>query len=368
MSRKKSPKKRGKRIPSGHPGRGVPQVSRAERRNAFGLVAGTDSPEASVVEREDGVRLNRWLAERGVGSRRACDALVLDAGVEVNGEIMMEPGYRVMSDDVIKVNGSQIKDVRRLYYLFYKPKGVLCTAEKRETRPRVGDLVDHLVPSRVYPVGRLDEESEGLLLLTNDGDFAHMMMHPSFGVPKTYVAIIPAQLKASDVAGLRAGAWVDGVKIVPENLKVIRKTRGSTMVEVVIREGRNREVRRLFARHGLGVKRLKRVRIGSLGVKGVRRGGLRPLTRAERDELVGIAMHTPDRGEVEAGAESKIGKKRATAPRKVTKKDMLSKRKSGPKKKKSQSVKKKAAKRKPIQRKSTRKKPSRRGEGRKYKS
>lgn len=361
MSRRKPPKKRGKRTPSGHQGRGTPKVSRAEKRNAFALVAGTDSPDSAVTSREDGVRLNRWLAERGVGSRRACDALVLDAGVEVNGEIMLEPGYRVMSGDVVKVNGRQIKDVRRLYYLFYKPRGVLCTAEKRETRPRVGDLVDHLVPSRVYPVGRLDEDSEGLLLLTNDGDFAHMMMHPSFGVPKTYVAQIPGQMKAADVAGLRAGAWVDGVKIVPESLKVIRKTRGSTMVEVVIREGRNREVRRLFARHGFGVKRLKRVRIGSLGVKGVRRGGLRPLTRAERDELVAIAQKSVDGGEVSSeleadgdSAERKPkGKARPSKPYGKTSKRKVSKKKASAKRKP-------ARKKKPM----TRKKVSRRGEGR----
>ncbi len=343
MSRRKPPKKRGKRVPSGHIGRGKPKVSQAERRNAFALVAGTDSPESAVVERRDGVRLNRWLAERGVGSRRACDALVLDAGVEVNGEIMMEPGYRVMPDDVVKVNGSQIKDVRRLYYLFYKPRGVLCTAEKAETRPRVGDLVDHLVPSRVYPVGRLDEDSEGLLLLTNDGDFAHMMMHPSFGVPKTYVAMIPSQLKAADISGLRQGAWVDGVKIVPESVKIIRKTRGSTMVEIVIREGRNREVRRLFARHGFGVKRLKRVRIGSLGVKGVRRGGLRPLTRAERDELVAIAMRSNDPAEVESGDggdESKKGKAYGSRKPAMKKKPVSRKKKT-------------SARRKPVRKKKT---------------
>ncbi len=297
MTRNNPRKKRSKRVPSGHHGRGKPKVTPAEQRNAHGLLAGTDSPEGGVEEARLGVRLNRWLAERGVDSRRKCDALIQEGGIEVNGEIRMDPGYRVQPGDEIRVAGRLIKEVRRLYYLFYKPRGVLCTADKRETRPRVGDLVDHLVPGRIYPVGRLDEDSEGLLLLTNDGDFAHMMMHPSFGVPKTYVVQVSQPVNADDLARLREGAWIDGTKVVPDRVKPVRRTKGSTQVEVVIREGRNREVRRLFARHGFGVKKLKRVRIGAIGVKGVRRGGLRPLTRSERDELVEIARADSGRGD-----------------------------------------------------------------------
>lgn len=288
MSRNNPRKRRTNRRKPGHQGRGAPKVSSAERRNAHGLVASTDSPDSGVVDQR-GVRLNRWLAERGVDSRRKCDALVQEGSVEVNGEIRLDPGYRVQPEDEIRVDGQPVREVRRLYYLFYKPRGVLCTADKRETRPRVGDLVDHLVPSRVYPVGRLDEDSEGLLLLTNDGDFAHMMMHPSFGVPKTYVVFTPLIVRQQDLDALRGGAWIDGQKVVPERVRIVRRTKAGTSLEIVLREGRNREVRRLLARHGFGVKRLKRVRIGDLGVKGVRRGGLRPLTRTERDRLVAVA-------------------------------------------------------------------------------
>ena len=288
MSRNNPRKRRTNRRKPGHHGRGAPKVSSAERRNAHGLVASTDSPESGVVDQR-GVRLNRWLAERGVDSRRKCDALVQEGSVEVNGEIRLDPGYRVQPGDEIRVDGQPVREVRRLYYLFYKPRGVLCTADKRETRPRVGDLVDHLVPSRVYPVGRLDEDSEGLLMLTNDGDFAHMMMHPSFGVPKTYVVFTPLIVRQQDLDALRGGAWIDGQKVVPERVRIVRRTKAGTSLEIVLREGRNREVRRLLARHGFGVKRLKRVRIGDLGVKGVRRGGLRPLTRTERDRLVAVA-------------------------------------------------------------------------------
>lgn len=289
MTRHNPRKRRPNRRKAGHHGRGTPAVSKAERRNAHGLVAATDSPVEGVVDQQ-GVRLNRWLAERGIDSRRKCDSLIQEGGVEVNGEIRLDPGYRVQPEDEVRVEGRVVREVRRLYYLFYKPKGVLCTADKRETRPRVGDLVDHLVPSRVYPVGRLDEDSEGLLLLTNDGDFAHMMMHPSFGVPKTYVVLTPQPVSHETVDAVRGGAWIDGQKVVPEAVRIVRRTKGGTSLEVVIREGRNREVRRMLARHGIGVKRLKRVRIGPLGVKGVRRGGLRPLKRGERDALVALAQ------------------------------------------------------------------------------
>lgn len=319
MTRNNPRKKRPNRRKAGHHGRGAPQVSAAERRNAHGLLAATDSPESGVVDQR-GVRLNRWLAERGVDSRRKCDALIQEGGVEVNGEIRMDPGYRVQPEDEIRVDGRPIREVRRLYYLFYKPRSVLCTADKRETRPRVGDLVDHLVPSRVYPVGRLDEDSEGLLLLTNDGDFAHMMMHPSFGVPKTYVVVTGMHVRQQDLDALRGGAWIDGQKVVPERVKVIRASKGGTSLEIVILEGRNREVRRLLARHGFGVKRLKRVRIGDLGVKGVRRGGMRPLTRAERDSLVRYAQVEQAPGEFEPDEEeanSTISRRSASSPQRA---------------------------------------------------
>jgi len=147
-----------------------------------------------------------------------------------------------------------------------------------------------MVPSRVYPVGRLDEDSEGLILLTNDGDFSQLIAHPSHGVKKTYVCMISSSMSGDDLERLRAGAWIEGSKVIPDNARIIRRTPSSTMLEITISEGRNREVRRLLARFGLGVKRLKRVRIGSLGITGVKRGMLRPLSRAERDSLVKMAL------------------------------------------------------------------------------
>ena len=302
-------RKKAARKPAAGRGRGKPKVHPTARRKAAALVESAPAPRDGVTSDERGMRLNRWLAEQGVDSRRKCDALVLEGAVEVDGEVVTEPGRRVLPGQEVRVNGVRIKPVRRLYYLFYKPKGVLVTNDPRETRPRVCDLVDPLAPSRVYPVGRLDEDSEGLLVLTNDGAFAEMVAHPRHGVPKTYVCLVPGSVSGDVVAELRKGTWLDGVKVVPERVRIVRRTPKSTSLEVVLREGRNREIRRLLARHGLGVKRLKRVRIGPVGVQGLKRGQLRPLTREERDALVAIARG--DGADASAGGGRRTGRRGA---------------------------------------------------------
>jgi len=275
---------------SGHPGKGHAKSTTAQRRRAHGaVVAAGSAGEGVAPENPEGVRLNRWLAERGVASRRKCDALIQEGSVEVNGQILMEPGYRVQPGDTVRVEGRPIKEVRRLYYLFYKPKGVICTDDPRENRTRVSDLVAPLVAGRVYTVGRLDEDSEGLLLLTNDGDFANLIAHPRHGVAKTYLVQVPGHVQVDAIKELRGGVWLADGKVVPERVRISHRAQSYTTVEITMREGRNREVRRLLARVGFKVRNLKRVRIGELGVKGVKRGGIRPLTRAERDELVAAA-------------------------------------------------------------------------------
>ncbi len=293
-ARKRAVKPRRKHA-TGHPGKGHAKGTDAQRRRAHGAVVAAGSAAEGVTEANpQGVRLNRWLAERGVASRRKCDELIQEGSVEVNGEILLEPGYRVKEGDEIRVEGRPVKEVRRLYYLFYKPKGVICTDDPRETRTRVSDLVASLVAGRVYTVGRLDEDSEGLILLTNDGDFANLVAHPSHGVPKTYLVEVPGHVHVDAVRELREGVWLADGKVLPERVRISRRGSTTTTVEITMREGRNREVRRLLARVGFKVKNLKRVRIGELGVKGVKRGGIRPLTRAERDGLVALARQTPE--------------------------------------------------------------------------
>ena len=237
----------------------------------------------------NGTRLNRWLAERGVSSRRKADELIRDGLVAINGRPVTELGVRVQPGDKVTVDGRALRDVPKLYFAFYKPKGVLCTDDPRENRPRVRDLVERQVRARVYPIGRLDEESEGLLLLTNDGDFANRIAHPRYRVPRTYVVKIGGELKQEALAQLRGGVRLAEGKIVPNRVRIIHETRETTTVEVVVREGINREIRRMFAKLGFKVRALKRVRIGPVGLTGVRRGLVRPLTGEEREGLMALA-------------------------------------------------------------------------------
>lgn len=338
MRRKVSKKRKG---PAAGIGRGKPKISKRAKRVAHGFVAASDAPETAVrgggIEDtpEGGVRLNRWLAEQGVDSRRKCDEKIFSGEVTVNGRIVDTPGYRVQEGDEIAVNGQKIRVSRRLYYVFYKPKGVLCTNDPRETRTRLCDLVDPMVPSRVYPVGRLDEDSEGLILLTNDGDFSNLIAHPRFGIEKSYVCQVGNAMTGEDLTRLRGGAYIDGVKVVPSNARILRKSPKNTLMEISIHEGRNREIRRLLARFGLNVKRLKRVRIGPLGISGVKKGMLRPLSREERDALVEMARAGGD----EAGFEPR----RKFTPR--SGRDDKPKRKSSPRGKMSKKVTKNPKKR-----------------------
>ncbi|TAH36980.1 MAG: rRNA pseudouridine synthase [Planctomycetota bacterium] len=237
-----------------------------------------------------GVRLNRWLAERGVASRRKADALIESGAVAINGAPVTELGVRVQPGDKVTVNGEAVRDVRKLYFAFNKPKGVLCTDDPRENRTRVRDLVEPLVRTRVYSIGRLDEDSEGLLLLTNDGDFANLIAHPRYRVPRTYVVKVAGQVTTEDLAGLREGVRLAEGRIVPNRVRVLHKSHDNTTLEVMVREGINREIRRIFAKLGHKVRNLKRVRIGPVGLTGVRRGTLRPLREEEREALVALAQ------------------------------------------------------------------------------
>ncbi|MDP6962925.1 MAG: pseudouridine synthase, partial [Planctomycetota bacterium] len=282
-------KKSSRKKPVAGSGRGRTTRTKRQKRLAAAAIESSSSAREGIkpkAAQQSGVRLNKWLAEQGVDSRRKCDEKIFGGEVSVNGSVVTEPGYRVEDGDDVRVDGVKISVERRLYYLFYKPKGVLCTNDPRESAVRVCDLVDPLVPSRVHSVGRLDKESEGLLLLTNDGDFSQVITHPSYGIRKTYICYINHSVAHADIEKARDGAYIDGVKVIPESLRLVNSTKKGATVEVTISEGRNREVRRVLARFDMRVKRLKRVRIGNLSVAKLKRGAIRPLTKKERDDLV----------------------------------------------------------------------------------
>ena len=241
-----------------------------------------------------GIRLQKVLAAAGIGSRRASEELIAAGRVTVDG-VVAELGRRVdPATAVIHVDGDRIVVRDDLVYLaLNKPRGVLSAMSDSRGRPTVGDLVAER-PERLFHVGRLDSDSEGLLLFTNDGDLAHRLMHPSFGVLKTYLATVPGPV-AKDVARrLRIGIELEDGPVRVDAFRVVQTQGKQAIVEVVLHEGRKHIVRRLLDEVGHPVSRLVRTRIGPVQLGGQRVGTLRPLTRAEVADLYRLAGEAPE--------------------------------------------------------------------------
>lgn len=238
---------------------------------------------------DEGVRLQKVLAAAGVGSRRACEQLIDELRVEVNGRVVETQGMRVDPErDVIRVDGSRIPPTRHhVYRVLNKPRGVVSTMEDPEGRRCLADLVADR-PERLFHVGRLDTDTEGLLILTNDGELAHRLSHPSFEVPKTYLAQVTGTVDRETIATLRKGIELDDGPVRPDRVKVVGSTEKRTMVEIVVHEGRNRIVRRTFDAIGHPVRRLARTRIGPVRLGRLPVGKHRELTRDELGQLLDL--------------------------------------------------------------------------------
>jgi len=235
------------------------------------------------------VRLQKVLAAAGLGSRRACEELIAAGRVTVDGEVA-ELGARIdPASAVVHVDGDRIV-VRDdlVYFALNKPRGVLSAMSDARGRRTVGDLVGERA-ERLFHVGRLDADSEGLLLLTNDGQLAHQLMHPSFGVLKTYLATVPAPVGKQVARQLRAGVTLEDGPVSVDGFRIVQQQSGQAIVEVVLHEGRKHIVRRLLAEVGHPVSRLVRTRIGPVHLGGQRAGTLRPLTRTEIADLHRLA-------------------------------------------------------------------------------
>lgn len=241
-----------------------------------------------------GERLQKVLAAAGLGSRRACEELIADGRVTVDGQVA-ELGLRVdPGTAVIHVDGDRIVVRDDLVYLaLNKPRGVLSAMSDTRGRRTVGDLVAGRA-ERLFHVGRLDADSEGLLLLTNDGALAHRLMHPSFGVMKTYLATVPAPVSRQVARRLRSGVVLDDGPAQVDAFRVVQTHANQAIVEVVLHEGRKHIVRRLLAEVGHPVSRLVRTRFGPVHLGGQRAGTLRPLTRAEIADLHRLAESAPE--------------------------------------------------------------------------
>jgi 23S rRNA pseudouridine2605 synthase len=234
------------------------------------------------------VRLNKYLADHGIASRRKCDELIAGGQVTVDGAVTTELGRRIDPErEAVEIDGYFLKPHgrRRRYYLLNKPAGVVCTNEPRETRRRAVDLITDARKGRIYTVGRLDEESSGLILLTNDGDFANRIMHPRYGVEKTYLVRVAGRIEDDALMRIREGVHLSEGRTSGARVLVDKRMRDQSMLTVTLREGMNREIRRAFAQVGYKVLDLRRVRIGPLTDRGLKVGRWREV---ERDEVAAL--------------------------------------------------------------------------------
>jgi 23S rRNA pseudouridine2605 synthase len=229
-------------------------------------------------------RLQKLMAHAGVGSRRQCEQLILAGRVRVDGQTVRELGTRVGPEQKIEVDGVPIKIERLVYWLVNKPRGYLCTNRDPGRRPLAIDLVPQ-VSQRVYTVGRLDEASEGLLLLTNDGELAHRLMHPRYGIEKTYIVQVAGNPTHEERQRLLKGVWLAEGHVKARQVKRLKRQGESTWLRIVLAEGKNREIRRMLARLGHKVLHLKRVAIGPVQMGKLPRGKARRLSSTELDAL-----------------------------------------------------------------------------------
>lgn len=229
------------------------------------------------------IRLNKYLAMCVVASRRAADRMIESGRVRVNGRSVRDMGVKIDPDkDIVRVDGKEVHPPRRnIYVLLNKPKGYVTTVSDERGRKTVFDLIK--LKARLFPVGRLDLNSEGLLLLTNDGELAHRLMHPRFKISKTYRVRLDRDFNPDDFEALTSGIELEDGVTLP--CKARFYTDSGERLEITIREGRNRQVKRMFAALGYDVKALKRIRFGPLELKDVTRGQWRYLTPKEIREL-----------------------------------------------------------------------------------
>ncbi|MGI6721427.1 MAG: pseudouridine synthase [Anaerovoracaceae bacterium] len=231
------------------------------------------------------MRLNKYIAQSGYASRRKADELTRNGNVKINGQVMKEPGYDVLPEDKVEVNGSLIGSAeKKVYVMVNKPRGVVTTMKDEKDRPVVADLVSD-IPERLFPVGRLDFNTTGLLLMTNDGEMANKLAHPSHKVGKTYRAKVAGVLSDKKLAVLRKGVDIGGFVTGEAQVEVVRQTRKSAIVDITIHEGKNRQVRRMFKAVGCPVQELHRMAIGDIYLSRLKEGHYRKLTRQEIDYL-----------------------------------------------------------------------------------
>ena len=233
------------------------------------------------------IRINKFLAELGVGSRRAIDKMIEEKRIKVNG-VLAESGIKVDKSDKISVNGKllEFEKKKKVYFMLNKPKRVLSTAKDERGRKTVIDLID--TKERIFPIGRLDYDTEGLLLLTNDGEIFNKVIHPRTEVYKTYLVEARGNINMTTLNKLKRGVMLDDKMTLPAKAKILLADERHTELHFAIKEGRNRQVRRMFELVGHPVINLKRIMLGELNLDGLEVGEYRPLTKKEINYLYSL--------------------------------------------------------------------------------
>ena len=225
-------------------------------------------------------RLQKILASAGIDSRRKCEELILQGVVRVNGKVVDTlPVFADAEEDTITVNGRQVRSVRKVYFLLNKPKGVICTNFDPQGRTKAIDLIP--ASERIFCVGRLDIDTAGLIILTNDSELANRLTHPRYELPKTYIAVIKGPIDSAAAEKLKKGVWFAEGKTSSAAVRILRSGAKESLIEIIIRQGLSRQISRMLAKVGLSFKSLKRTQIGKLDDKGVGIGKFRTLTKSE---------------------------------------------------------------------------------------
>ncbi|MGG0187380.1 23S rRNA pseudouridine(2605) synthase RluB [Bacillus rhizoplanae] len=239
-------------------------------------------------------RLQKVIAQAGIASRRKAEELIQQGKVKVNGKVVTELGTKVSAQDKVEVNNIPLEKETPAYFLLYKPTGVISSVTDDKGRKVVTDFFPE-IPQRLFPIGRLDYDTSGLILMTNDGDFANILMHPKYKVEKTYVAKIKGQLTGEKIRMLEKGVMLEEGKTAPAHVKILSwdKRKEVAIVQLTIHEGRNRQVRRMFEAVGCKVMKLKRERYAFLELGNLRPGDARELSPHEVKQLRALASTKP---------------------------------------------------------------------------
>ncbi|MCL2676951.1 MAG: rRNA pseudouridine synthase [Streptococcaceae bacterium] len=238
------------------------------------------------------MRINKFLAHAGVASRRKAEELITSGKVAVNHTIMTNLGYQVATGDIVEVDGVAVYNEEPVYYILNKPRGYISSSSDDKGRQTILDLLPKM-KERIYPVGRLDWDTSGLILLTNDGEFTQLMTHPRHNIDKVYIAKVEGQANKDNLRPLTLGMKLEGKKVSPAKYEIMKqdKAKNASLVSLTVHEGQNHQVKKMFEACGLPVQKLSRIQYGTLTLDGIQVGQHRRLTKKEVSQLVNAATN-----------------------------------------------------------------------------